>query len=290
MTRRAGRLCALLSLAAALGPPPRAAAQDRPREPTGEAVEASPVTDEELATEFADLLARLYQISFVHNFELGLGPAGDRFHYLLMVRPTIPVVLEREWLLLLTGFIRFHYFDGPVAPGATDPRSFVGMGDVEPTLLVAAPPFAGVRVGLGVSAVLPSSDPRLGSVNVGVGPAAAVSWRYHGLVVDLQVTHAFSFVDDPTDYSVTTILPVISYVFDTATSITVQSETVYEWQADRWTVPIGAGVAQVVSFTRFLRVSFGLQGRWWPVRAETGPDWGIRVVTTLLFPELALPE
>lgn len=297
MSARASRLSlvVLWLVSASLGLPLGAAAQPASRsgaartsepEPAEAAAEALPITDEELAAQFADLLARLYQISFAHNFELGLGPSDDRFHYLLNVRPTIPVVLQGEWLLLMTGFIRFHYFDGPIAPDATDPSSIVGMGDVEPTLFITAPPFAGLHVGLGPYAILPSSDPRLGSVNVGVGPAAAVSWRFHGLVLDLQATHAFSFVDDETDYSVTTIIPVISYVFDTATSITVQSETVYQWHADRWTVPIGAGIGQVVSLSRLVRMSFAVQGRWWPVRADVGPDWGLRVVTTLLFPEL----
>lgn len=300
MSARAGRSSlALRVLSAALALPLGAGAQDGSRAGAAATVEPAPApdragqrapaTDEELAVQFADLLARLYQISFAHNFELGLGPTDDRFHYLLNVRPTIPVVLAGEWLLLMTGFIRFHYFDGPVALDATDPSSIVGMGDVEPTLFITTPSFAGLHVGLGPYAILPSSDPRLGSVNVGVGPAAAVSWRHHGLVIDLQATHAFSFVDDETDYSITTIIPVISYVFDTATSITVQSETVYEWHRDRWTVPIGAGIGQVVSFSRLVRMSFALQGRWWPVRADTGPDWGVRVVTTLLFPEILAP-
>lgn len=164
------------------------------------------------------------------------------------------------------------------------------MGDSDVYSLIAPPSvIEGLLFGLGPFAIFPSSDPRFGSVNMGVGLGGAVSWQGHGVVFNLIVLHAFSFVDDETDYSQTQLLPTLSYVFDTGTSIVVQSETVYEWRADIWVVPLNVGVAQVVSPARLLRMSLGIQGKWWPVSPLAGPDWGVRVITTLLFPELDAP-
>jgi len=156
--------------------------------------------------------------------------------------------------------------------------------------LVAPPRLVeGLRFGVGPFALFPSGNPRLGLLNVGVGPAGAVTWQGHGVVLDLTVLHAWSFVDDESDYSLSQIIPAVSYVFDTGTAITVQSEMVYEWHSDAWTIPLNAGVSQVLSIGPFFRMSVGIQGKWWPESPPGGPAFGLRLITTLLFPELSSP-
>lgn len=80
----------------------------------------------------------------------------------------------------------------------------------------------------------------------------------------------------------------MSYVFDTGTSITVQSEMIFEWRSEAWSIPVNLGLSQVFSVGPLFRMSAGLQGKWW--RSPAGPDWGFRVITTLLFPERTGPQ
>src|SRR5690606_19617551 len=193
--------------------------------------------------------------------------------------------------LVTTAFVRFHFIDDVLAPDGTGAGSFVGMGDTDVYALVTPPMLVeGLLFGVGPFLILPAGDLRFGSVNVGVGPGAAVTWQGYGVSLTLTVLHAFSFVDDETDYSQTQLIPTVSYVFDTGTAIVAQSETVYEWHSDTWVAPLSIGVTQVFSPGPFLRMNIGILGKWWPASPTAGPDWGVRVLTTLLRPALADDE
>lgn len=245
------------------------------------------IGDEELAGRVVNVLATLFQIPIAHNFEWGLGSTEEGFRYLLTARPRLPLHLAGEWMLVTTAFVRFHFIDDVLAPDGTGAGSFVGMGDTDVYALVTPPMLVeGLLFGVGPFLILPAGDLRFGSVNVGVGPGAAVTWQGYGVSLTLTVLHAFSFVDDETDYSQTQLIPTVSYVFDTGTAIVAQSETVYEWHSDMWVAPLSIGVTQVFSPGPFLRMNIGILGKWWPASPTAGPDWGVRVLTTLLFPEL----
>lgn len=252
-----------------------------------QAGEQARLADENTATGIVNELADLFQIPIVHNFEWGLGAAEGGFRYLLTARPRIPIHLAGDWMLVTTGFMRFNFVDDVLAPDGTGKGSFVGMGDTDVYALLTPPRLVeGLLFGLGQFVILPSGNPRFGTVNVGFGPGGAVTWQSHGVVLSVIILHAFSFVDDDTDYSQTQILASVSYVFDTATAIVVQSETVLEWHSEIWIVPLSVGVTQVLNPGPLLRMNVGILGKWWPVSPVGGPDWGVRVVTTLLFPEL----
>lgn len=243
---------------------------------------------DELAEEVANELSDLVQIPLIHNFELGLGVNDDGVRYLLVTRPRIPVALPGGWLVVTNAVARFVYVDDVAAPDGTGAgASVVGTGDGEIYSLITPPlGIDGLRVGAGPYVLFPAGNPQLGLLSFGVGPAVALMWQGHGLVVSSHVTHGWSMVDDQTDYSLTTIFPSLTYVFDTGTSLVVQAEAVYEWHSGVWTVPLAAGVAQVVSLGPLLRMAFGIQGKWFVEHPVMGPDWGVRVITTLLFPEL----
>lgn len=249
--------------------------------------ERTPLGDEELAGRIVNVLATLFQIPLAQNFEWGLGATEEGFRYLLTARPRLPIHIVGEWLLVTTGFFRFHFIDNVLAPDGSGAGSFVGMGDSDVYALITAPMLVdGLLFGLGPFAIFPASDPRFGILNMGFGPGGAVTWQGHGVSLTLTILHAFSVVDDETDYSQTQLLPTVSYVFDTGTAIVFQSETIYEWRSDTWIVPLSAGVTQVLSPGPLFRMNIGLLGKWWPVSPTAGPDWGVRVLTTLLFPEL----
>jgi hypothetical protein len=46
----------------------------------------------------------------------------------------------------------------------------------------------------------------------------------------------------------TFLQPFLAYTWPTATTVTLQTETTYDWNADQWTVPLNLQVSQLVKF------------------------------------------
>ena len=69
-----------------------------------------------------------------------------------------------------------------------------------------------------------------------------------------------------------------------ATTFVVNSESTYNWDARQWSVPINAGVTQVLRLGDQL-VQVGALARHWVESPTQGPQgWGFRFTVTLLFP------
>ena len=86
------------------------------------------------------------------------------------------------------------------------------------------------------------------------------------------------------DYSATFLQPFLNYTTPNATSFFLNTETTYDWEAEQWSVPINAGVNQLVKIGE-QRVQLGGGLRYWAESPEFGPqDWGARLIVTFLFP------
>ena len=58
----------------------------------------------------------------------------------------------------------------------------------------------------------------------------------------------------------------------------------YDWHNEQWTVPINAQVSQLVRVGK-QPVSIGMGGRYYAATPLDGPDWGVRLIVTLLYPK-----
>jgi hypothetical protein len=86
------------------------------------------------------------------------------------------------------------------------------------------------------------------------------------------------------DVSATFLQPFISYTSPQATTVSLNTETSYDWNGDNWSVPINVNVSQLVTIGD-RPVSLGAGVRYWAESPENGPEgWGLRFVATLLFP------
>ena len=81
----------------------------------------------------------------------------------------------------------------------------------------------------------------------------------------------------------TLVDPIISYTWTNDFTVELDGESTYDWEQKQWTVPITAGVSQLVTVGR-QSVSVGLDGRWYAWHPAGGPEWGIVFNLTLLFP------
>ena len=91
--------------------------------------------------------------------------------------------------------------------------------------------------------------------------------------------------DSRADVSSTFLQPFLSYTTKKAWTITLNTESTYDWNAETWNIPIHFTVAKLVRFGK-QPVSIGGALRCWANSASGGQQWcGFRMIVTPLFPK-----
>ncbi|MGZ9153848.1 MAG: hypothetical protein ACXW6J_11275 [Candidatus Binatia bacterium] len=78
--------------------------------------------------------------------------------------------------------------------------------------------------------------------------------------------------------------PFVSYTTKKATTLTLNTESAYDWQAHQWTVPLNLMVQQLVKIGG-QPVALTVGGRYYADKPDGGPDWGLRFAVIFLFPK-----
>jgi hypothetical protein len=236
-----------------------------------------------VADKLQNPVADLTTIPLQSNFDFGAGDGGDDFGYTLNFQPVIPIPLGDVKVISRT---ILPLIDQPeLAPGIG--RVF-GLGDLTQSFFISPAGQSSLIWGFGPVFLLPTAtDERLGTGKWGIGPTAVVLLQAKGWTAGLLFNHIWSFAGggDRSDVNNTFLQPFVSRTWPSGFGITVQTETTYDWEDERWTVPLAAGVSQVVKFGA-LPVSFALFGRVWVAGPDSAPDWGIRVPITFVLPGL----
>lgn len=272
------------TLIATLALEPLASAQERrDGEPPTAASEPS---DAALANELANPIANRISVPLLHNFDLGLGAADDGFRYQLNLQPVIPIPLADGWLVIArVVFPILIYQERVVTPQDPAGEPFAGAADATASVFLVPPhTIAGLTIGAGPAVVPPTStDDRLAPGHTALGPTVAAIWQGHGVTVGVLANHVWALTDEPDDYSQTFLQPQLAYVLPTNTTLTLQSETLYQWYTGVWTVPLIGGVGQLVRIGP-LPLSIGLHGKWFVEHPDSAPDWGLRAFVTAVVP------
>ena len=85
--------------------------------------------------------------------------------------------------------------------------------------------------------------------------------------------------------SATLLQPFLTYVTASQTTFAINTESTYDWEANKWSVPVNFTVAQLFKAgNQIFQVGGGI--RCWAQSPKSGPDdWGFRLQLTLLFPK-----
>jgi hypothetical protein len=145
---------------------------------------------------------------------------------------------------------------------------------------------SGITWGVGPVGLYPTAtDDLLGGEKWGIGPTAVALTQTNGWTVGLLANHLWSVAgaDDRGDISVTFLQPFVSYTTQSHTTFSINTESTYDWESEQWTVPLNVVVSQVLKIGS-QPVSIGLGGRYYAEGPDGAPDWGLRLVFTLLYP------
>ena len=130
-----------------------------------------------------------------------------------------------------------------------------------------------------------ATDDLLGGDEWAAGPTAVVlqqrgPWTYGALV-----NHLWSFAGPGrTDVDATFLQPFLNYTTKTATTIGLNTESSYDWNASQWSIPINLFVNQMLKVGP-QPIQLGLGGRYWAETPQGGADWGLRFNLVFLFPK-----
>src|SRR5262245_52495906 len=239
----------------------------------------------DLAAKLSNPVSDLVSVPFQFNWEQNVGPF-ELTRFVLNVQPVMPFRVTEEMNLI----VRL------IAPLIRQPPLFAngfasfGMSDITTSFFVSPAKSQRLTWGAGPVIVLPStSEPTLGSGKWSAGPTIVAlkqegPWTFGAL---WNQVWSFSGDDSRSDVNQMFLQPFLSYQATHTVTVTVQSETTANWEAedddDTWTIPINVAVSKIASFGPFpasYQFGFGV----FPVHPDIGPSWKIRSAIVLLLP------
>ena len=235
---------------------------------------------EALAKKLSNPIADLISVPLQFNYDNGFGPE-DADRWTLNVQPVIPISLSPDWNLISRTIVPLTYLEGPTA--ASDDE--FGLGDVTQSLFFS-PTEGEITWGAGPVLLFPTAtDDTLGAEKWGAGPTGVVLVQKGPWTYGMLANHIWSYAgdDDRGEVNATFLQPFLSYTFPSATTVTLNTESTYDWTEDQWTVPINLQVSQVLKLGS-QPISLGVGGRSYVESPDGGPEWGVRFTLTFLFP------
>jgi hypothetical protein len=237
-----------------------------------------------LAKQLANPVAALISVPFQLNWDSGLGNAGEGDKLLLNVQPVIPVPLNDSWNMISRTILPV-VAQADVIPG--DPHQS-GLGDTTQSLFFSPKdPVGGWILGVGPAFLLPTAtDSSLGFGKWGLGATIVAlkqtptGWTYGALW-----NHIWSVAGSSNrpDVSSTFIQPFVAKGLGKGLTATANFEASYDWEGHQWVVPMNLTMTKVTKLGTQL-VSIGGGVRYYFDKPSGGPDWGLRLVFTLLYP------
>jgi len=241
--------------------------------------------DAGLAQELTNPVADLVTVPIQMNFDRGIGPADDGKKITTNVQPVIPFRLSEDWNLISRTIAPVIYQD-EIVPGA---GSQFGLGDINVSLFLSPRKLAagGVIWGAGPVLLLPTAtDAMLGGKKWGAGPAAVALTLRGPWTAGMLANHIWSFAGNSgrQDISNTFIQPFVAYTWPSAWTVSVQSESSYNWEARQWSIPVNMALSKLV---RFGKLPVSLQGSvgYWAKSPDAGPEgFRFRLQANIVLP------
>ena len=256
-----------------------AGAKEPEKEPVAQSADDSAALAKKLSNPISDLIS----VPFQFNYDDGYGPKNAG-RLTLNIQPVIPFSISEEWNLITRTIVPVIYQESPAA--SLDDE--FGLGDITQSFFFSPKkPVGGWILGAGPVVLWPTgTNPQLRSEQLGLGPTAVALRQDGGWTYGILANHIWAVTesDDHPTVNSTYLQPFLSYTFKTATSVTINTESSYNWTEEEWTVPLNLMVGQIVKLGK-LPVQFTLGGRYYAESPDDGPEWGLRLQITFLFPK-----
>jgi hypothetical protein len=265
----------VLGAAAAFGPPLALG-----QEAIGHTADADAI-----AKQLSNPVAALISVPFQFNYDEGYGADNDGERYSLNIQPVAPFSISADWNVISRTILPIVDQEDVIAGSSQS-----GLGDTTQSFFFSPkkPTASGWIWGAGPALLLPTAtEDELGTEQWAIGPTIVAlkqtegGWTY-GALWNYLVSVAGD--EDRADVNSTFIQPFLAKAFKGGRTLTLNSESSYDFEGEHWTVPVNLVYSKVTRIGPHM-VSFAGGARYYLDTPPRGPEWGLRFVVTLLFPK-----
>lgn len=246
----------------------------------------APSGDADLAQELSNPVADLITVPVQVNYDQDFGPTDDGWKLQTNIQPVIPFSVNDKWNLI-TRTIMPVISQEDIFPGS---GSDFGLGDINMSLFLSPkePTTGGLIWGAGPVLLFPTAtETLLGGEKWGAGPAMVGLTMRGPWTIGMLANHIWSYAGDSDrqDISNTFLQPFVAYTWPSAWTASVQSETTYNWETEKWSVPVNVAFSKLVRWGR-LPVSLQAGVGYWLESPEAGPEgWRFRLQANFVLPK-----
>lgn len=236
----------------------------------------------DLSKQLNNPVSSLISVPFQENIDWSVGP-DEGTRSVLNIQPVVPFAISKDWNVIVRTIVPVTYQDD-VVPNSNQ----FGLGDVTQSFFFSPNPKpGGIIWAVGPVFVYPTATSRyLGGDKWGAGPTALLLKQTGGSTIGILGNHVWSVAgnDNRADISTTFLQPFFSYTNKAHTTFGLNTESTYDWKGKHWTVPVNLTVTQLTHMGK-QPISVGGGVKYYASSPRDGPNWGVRLLFTMLFPK-----
>ena len=242
--------------------------------------------DAALAQQLSNPVANLVSVPFQFNYDTDIGVGENIDRYQLNIQPVIPIELNENWNLISRTILPVNY--QVYNEGSRDDDW--GTGDIVQSLFFSPSNTSenGITWGIGPAMLFPTaSEKALGADQYGAGPTFVILKQSNGWTFGTLANHIWGVEhdDDVEAISSSFVQPFVSYTYPNSTTVSLNTETSYDWNAEEATVPVNLVLTKVVKLNG-QAINIGAGARYWADDSEASPKgWGARLIASFVFPK-----